>query len=556
MLSSHICISMYFGLAICGRHSYHLAMKQKLLHLNLALLLFLSAFMTEWTHASAIETAQMDRPIIITEMLPGTTASASEEFVELYNQSKSAVNLGADNWVVQITSSKATTWTGAKSVKLTGILYPGTYALIASTYTASGVAKSYLPEYANAQFSAGLTATSGHIRVGKTTSASNADLQHRDILEWSTKESTGSLTSSGIDEAVVLQLDDALKPGTSIKRSIADDNTFITSGAPALDFITSICPSPTSNSVAPSTPISPTALEPLPTTIDTVNPSCAPIDTSDTGSGAGDITSPTDEPVAILLPSESPVSSTGTTSSVNASIPAADRGLQSPQITELLPNPGSPNTDAADEFVELYNNNDATFDLSGFMLYIGSTGSKHVTFPDGTTIAPHSFKAFFSSELHLSLSNSSGKVALVDPLGNQLYATDEYGAAKDDVAWALAQGKWQWTTRPTPGATNSIAAPATATKKAATSKAKTTKTSAKSATTKQKTAKAATVSDIAVANSLQPDTPLHPLTLAVVGSFALLYGAYEYRRDLANRFHQFRSYRTARRAARAKLEGR
>lgn len=531
-------------------------MKYCINKLNLFLLTFISLVVTLQLPAYAAAASSLSKPIIITEILSGTEASASEEFIEIYNQSKTAIDLAKDNWVIQIASSKATTWSGAKSVKLTGTLYPGTYAIVASTYTSSGVPKSYLPEYANAQFSAGLTSSSGHIRVGKTALAPATGLQFVDIVEWSTKDANGVLTSSGIDEAVVLTLSDAIKTGSSIKRILDSEERFIASGDPILDFMISSCPSPTANSVAPVTPIDPTAYEPLSTTIDTVNPSCAPVEEAPAEGGAGGIVSPTGEPPAILLPSESSAVSTGTTGGSGLSIPVADKGLQSPQITELLPNPGSPNTDAADEFVELYNNNDAVFDLSGFMLYIGSSGSKHVTFPAGTVIAPHSFKAFFSSDLHLSLSNSAGKVALVDPLGNQLYATDDYGTAKDDTAWALAQGKWQWTSHPTPGATNIITVPASTGKKATAAKAKASKAATKTAAAKRKTTKKAAVSDMAVANSIQPDTPLHPLTLAVVGSFALLYGAYEYRRDLANRFHQLRGYRAARRAARAEPEGR
>lgn len=531
-------------------------MKYRINKLTLFILTFISLVAGLQLPAYASGTSSLSNPIVITEMLPGTEMSASEEFIEIYNQSKTAIDLAKDNWVIQIASSKATTWSGAKSVKLTGTLYPGTYAIVTSTYTSSGVTKSYLSEYANAQFSAGLTASSGHIRIGKTALAPATGLQLVDIVEWSTKDTSGALTSPGIDEAVPFTLGEAIKTGSSIKRILDTERHFIASGDPVLDFMLSSCPSPTSNSVAPSTPIDPMVTEPLSTMIDTSNPSCAPIEeTPGDEGGAGSIVQPTNEPPAILLPSATSAVSTSTVSGSGASIPASDKGLQSPQITELLPNPGSPNTDAADEFVELYNNNDAAFDLSGFMLYIGSSGSKHVTFPDGTTIAPHSFKAFFSSDLHLSLSNSAGKVSLVDPLGNQLYATDDYGTAKDDTAWALAQGKWQWTSRPTPGATNIITTPMVTGKKTPATKAKTSKASTKAATTKHKT-KAASVSDMAVASSVQPDTPLHPLTLAVVGSFALLYGAYEYRRDLANRFHQLRGYRAARRAARAEPEGR
>ncbi len=546
---------MYFGVDFSRRHFYDLAMKHKIPFAHLAMLVSACALLALpiTTHADGALT--LSSPLIITEVLPGTEQSASEEFIEIYNQSKTVIDLTKDAWVVQIASSKATTWTGAKSVKLNGLIYPGTYIIIGSTYTSSGTTKGYLSEYANAQFSAGLTATSGHVRVGKTATAPAVGLQYADIVEWSTKESNGSLTSPGIDEATVLQLDASIKAGSSIKRTLATDNRFISSGDQSQDFMLSVCPSPTSNSSALASVVDASIFEPLPTNIDTTNPSCGVVPTSDPSDGDGGIVPPAEEPPAVLLPGEMPTTTPGT-AEASASVPLADTGLHSPQITELLPNPGTPNTDAQDEFVELYNGNDAAFDLSGFMLLIGTSKSKHVTFPAGTTIAPHSFKAFFSSDFHMSLSNTSGQVTLADPLGKELNATEVYSTAKDDTAWALAQGKWQWTTRPTPGAANIITAPAANAKKASTAKTTKAKTTAKTTASKTKSAKASASTDMAVASNVEPGTPLHPLTLAVVGGFALLYGAYEYRRDVANKFNQLRGYRAARRASRQEPEGR
>lgn len=436
--------------------------------------------------------------------------------------------------------------------------------LLSSTYTATGDIKSYLQDYASAQFSAGLTATSGHIRVGKTAVAPATGLQSIDALEWSTHDTANVPTSQAIDGGSTFLLDSSLAAGSSIKRTVDSDGFFANSLASSdsttaltPEFLVSTCPSPTANDVVPMQLLDSTVVGPLATTIDVDNPSCSvdPTDGSGDVTGVSPIVPPTTQPPAILIP-DSPEPAVASSESPAPTIPVADIGLISPQLTELLPNPGAPQTDAADEFVELYNANDQGFDLSGFELATSAT--KKYVFPKGTVLLPHAFKAFFSGDTHLSLSNSGGQVTLYDPLGVRLDQTTTYAAAKDNIAWALANGTWQWTTRPTPNAQNAIAQPVTKTLKATTSKTSTAKTaSTKTATTKKKTAtKATATADMVNASDLQPNSPLHPVTLAVVGGFALLYGAYEYRRDMANKFHQLRGYRTARRETRQQPKGR
>jgi len=226
-------------------------------------------------------------------------------------------------------------------------------------------------------------------------------------------------------------------------------------------------------------------------------------------------------------------------------IPAADKGLKALQLSELLPNTASPQTDANDEFIELYNPNDKTFDLSGFMLQTASATSSTTHtyhFPAGTFIAPHSFKAFKSAKTHLALNNSGGQVWFVDPLGTTVAKSEPYGKADDGLSWVNAGGKWQWTAQPTPGAENKLATPIAASG------------SAKLATVngKKVTAVATGTGTVAGASTTDgaetaPTATVHPLTLAVVIAAALLYGAYEYRYDLANHYRQFRRNRSLRR---------
>ncbi len=223
------------------------------------------------------------------------------------------------------------------------------------------------------------------------------------------------------------------------------------------------------------------------------------------------------------------------TSEALSSIPADDNGLAAPQISEVLPNPAPPQTDANDEFVELYNPNDKAFDLGGFMVQVGTTTLHKYTFTDGTNIEPHKFTAFYASDTNLSLSNSDGQVKLLDPGGNVLGETDEYVNAKDGYAWVKADGLWQWTTSPTPNGVNVITSPPVSSQSSSSSKKK-----LKGATA------AAGVSGSGGSSGTPAAASLHPLVLAGIGTAAVVYALYEYRNDLANQFYKFRRNKAAR----------
>ncbi len=250
-------------------------------------------------------------------------------------------------------------------------------------------------------------------------------------------------------------------------------------------------------------------------------------------------------PVSTTSPPSILVGSSPHSSKPTPGIPASDKGLKAPQLSEILPNPASPQTDAVDEFIELYNPNGRAFDLSGFMLQTASTSSSTTHtyhFPAGTTINAGGFRAFKSSQTHLALSNSGGQVWLVDPLGTTLDTCDPYGTAKDGQSWVDASGKWQWTLQATPGTTNKLAMPIA------------TNGSSKTATVNGKKVTAITGGSSGAGSTLgantvaeQQPTPLsiHPLTLAIIIVVGLLYGAYEYRYDLALKYRQLRRNRSA-----------
>ncbi len=265
-------------------------------------------------------------------------------------------------------------------------------------------------------------------------------------------------------------------------------------------------------------------------------------------------------------------------------IPVSDIGLVAPKLTEVLPNPAEPQTDAEDEFIELYNPNSAEFDLSGFKLEVGTTTIHSYTFPVGTHLPAKGFRAFLSIDTGLSLSNSGGQVRLFDPLGTQIGQTDVYDTAKDGQGWTLANGKWYWTTTPTAGAANVITEPltvqalsigtpsvmpdsttdtaedsptapgptksskpvakkSTAPKAAAASQTAAPK--AKAVSTKSPASKQTAATNSSAPTPTKQPASLHWLVLAAIGTLALLYALYEYRHDLANRLYRRRRNREA-----------
>lgn len=234
------------------------------------------------------------------------------------------------------------------------------------------------------------------------------------------------------------------------------------------------------------------------------------------------------------------------TDSGSAGIPVTDRGLKAVQLSEILPNPASPKLDSKNEFVELYNPNDKVFDLSGFVIQTASasSASNHkYQIPTGTRLSPHGFLAFSSGSTSISLSNSGGQAWLMDPLGKIISKSEPWREADDGQAWINIDGNWRWTGRPTPGGINKVAAVLGGqVGQASISNKKVAKivSDSNGKTGVQPVSKPA-------ATKVDNNLSVHPLTLAIVALAALLYGCYEYRYDIANRYRIWRAQRAARR---------
>jgi len=544
---------------------------QRILNLlALSLVLLLAARpATTWAEDSLPVSAHVVPPVLITEIQPGTGASASEEFIELYNTTTAPIDFTAHDWRLDIASTTALNWESPfRSVPLVGSIAPGQSYLIASQFTSNGQPVQYLAGKAQTWFSAGISATAGHVRLTYDTnqvaddSTCGAFLTVVDEVEWSTpKNGTASIASLDNRTVLLTAGSTGVAKATSLQRQVDTSvlHSYIDTGSDAADIVAG---SPSPGLVNGATllvvpPLVDAGVVPLPA--DTCDPSPPPA-----GPGTGE---PPQDDTSGAPPGSDPTSSPpGTTDGDSISDPpalSANAGLLAPQISEVLPNPAAPQNDATDEFIELYNPNDQPFDLSGFSLQAGITTKHSYIFPAGTLLPAQSFVAYFSATTHLSLANTDGQVALLDPFGTLLAQTGDYGAAKDGQAWIFADGAWQWTTIATPNAPNTVKPPVVVPK--VTAKAKTPAkaavakkpTSVKGVTTKAakpaKPKKQAASTKMTTVSSNTPKSgvsPLHPGVLAVAAGFALLYGAYEYRNDLANKFHKLRSNRTARREAR------
>ncbi len=486
-------------------------------------------------------------PVIITEMLTGTKTSGTQEFIELYNTTDDPIDL--TDWRLWYLSAQAADQNRPTS---SGIVMLGTGAdspvIAPHDYFVLSGRSDYLASIARQFYTGTMAATGGNLRLLAPDETNPCALIVEDQVGWG-----NALYAQG-------QPVSAPPSGQSIMRALTADGQYIDTHNNSTDFGVSTVPTPGALNTHITT-VSAVGSAAVQTSVAIAD--CVPPPPPSTGGGTLQQPGSGDVPPVVTQPN--PTSSNApTTSTASSLFPSSDVGLVTPQITELLPNPMAPQTDAADEFIELYNSNSTDFDLTGFALEVGTTTKHHFTFSPGTILAAQSFTAFFSRTTGLAMSNSGGQVRLLDPYGGSINESQAYTTAKDGQAWALANGQWNWTTSPTPGGANAVNIPSIVKKATATAATKKTAASTKKATAakapaaaKSKTAKAKSATQkSAVATAVNPIThPLHPTVLAIIAGFALLYGLYEYRHDLANKFYQFRTNRTARRTARAEAEG-
>lgn len=119
------------------------------------------------------------------------------------------------------------------------------------------------------------------------------------------------------------------------------------------------------------------------------------------------------------------------------------------KITELLPN--AKGADAGNEYIEIFNPTTSVVHLADYTVFIGDSSTAY-TLPD-VTIAAGGYVTVKDSDVGFTLANTKSRAVI--KLGETVIdETPYYETAKENEAWALISGSWQYTNRPTPGADN------------------------------------------------------------------------------------------------------
>ena len=121
-------------------------------------------------------------------------------------------------------------------------------------------------------------------------------------------------------------------------------------------------------------------------------------------------------------------------------------------ITELFPN--AVGGDDGNEFIEIYNPNTNDVNLNNYLLSVGLDNLHVFHFPDGSHIAPGQYIAFSNDDIKFTLINTTSDVGLISSDGVLIDKTQAYVNPDDGMSWALIDGVWGYTNRPTPGDIN------------------------------------------------------------------------------------------------------
>ncbi len=371
-----------------------------------------------------MQTSALSSNPIISTIKTGETSSASKEYISIYNNSTESVDV--TDWCVQYASSTDVTKTKLACIKAPDkntklfLNAHGYINLSSNEFVAS--LTGFNPDFI---FSAGMSGTSGHIRL-----LDSAGMEI-DKVGWGSAANPESVAVPTHKSGYVLQRKSVdLVSLQDTNNNLNDFEEVILAQIPASGLEEVV----------------------VPTDI------CSNIDGLQTDMPSGymyDINNLCKQDICANLD--------GLQENVPADYESLDGEncikkiivLESSviKITELLPNVAS--TDTGNEYIELYNPNDHQVDLSGYKLTLNSATPKDFTF-SSQLINPFSFIAFSDTFTKIVLPNTSASISLTAPAGNIVDTTDLYANPGDDQSWSLINDNWQYTNQPTPNSDNKV----------------------------------------------------------------------------------------------------
>gem|GEM_PF-454780 len=381
-------------------------------------------------HVGQTATATPSAPayLVISEFRSRGPNGADDEFVELYNPSGAAVNIGT--WSIKKSSSCGTSISNLATIPFDTSLLAGQHYLVAAT--GSSVTG------ADLTYTASLADDGGLALV--TTSGTVVD-QVGMCMSTQYQEGTILLPLSGTSDQSYER-----KPGGATSCYDTNNN--------AVDFAL-ISPANPQNKtspiemcagVLPFTPTSTSTSSATPTTTSTPTPISTPIST------------PTSTPTSILKTTSTTTRTpTRTPTLTPTAIPAIPGTVV---INEFLPHPhtdwnGDGTANTGDEYIELINMGTESINLKNWKLDDGG-GSSPYTLPDMTLLS-RQITVFYHSATGIALSDGGDTVRLFKPDGQtaDIYTYPAVTAA--DRAWCRlpdGSGAWAFACRPSPGKPN------------------------------------------------------------------------------------------------------
>lgn len=391
----------------------------------------------------------MPSGVVISEISMGSEDSASDEFVELYNNS--SVDITLSGWAIYYKSSTGKTWTKKANFTENSVIHAHDFYLIASSRLGADVS-----------MTSGMSQTSGIIQIRDNTGSTI------DLVGWGSADTfeEQSAPSTQAGEVLYRSFDT-----TALIMQDSDNN------------------------------------------FDDLS-----ISANETPKAAPHIEVPTPD-VTVTYPKVA--------------------------LSELFPNPASPQEDNQDEFIELYNPNNIPVDLNGWIVR-DAGGSSYVI--KDKIIPAMGYAVFTSKESSLSLNNTGDVIYLFSPDNTLVDSSADYSDAKEGLSWAVVGNSWDWTVSPTPSTVNSAtyievdssktAASKTTSKKTTTAK-KAAKASSKVAAKAKKPASSSNPQDVANSAAGNSNNSLvWSWLLIVLGVGTIGYGIYEYRPEIIGVYHR------------------
>jgi len=380
--------------------------------------------------------------IVISEMYPGATGTATYEYVKIFNNSD--VDIDITGWCVQYVSSSGKQTKGlgcfdvSKNTATTLWLPVGGTAVFLSEEL-----RDELSVQADGYFKATINSGAGYIRLV------DGDKNVVDMLGWGTLSDESYPAASAPEDGKALKRKSI---GSKLQDTDNDAEDFISDDGSAIEAsdvyerenVTDIC----TNIEGIQTELPPGFLldEDSTCQVDScVNLSGLQVSVPD-GYVSDDNGDCTEYDACGNIPGIQQYIPDDMVRGIGNDCIVDDSPLV---LNEIMPNPVG--VDSGNEFIEIYNPSDKTIDLSFYYLEIGG---KVYTFPIGTTISPGEYKVFSDSMMKFTLVNTSGRVIMV-ALGGKVFGdTGIYTNAREGESWAFIDGHWEYTNRPTPGEAN------------------------------------------------------------------------------------------------------